>query len=53
MEIGQRVQQMLQIPETPNELKLKGFANCLYEEWVKEHPNSPENSRSLNMMYSR
>ena len=53
MTIGRRVEQMLQNPETPNELKLKGFANVLLEEWNKEHPQSIESSRSLNMMYSR
>lgn len=53
MEIGRRVEQMLQNSETPNELKLKGFANVLHEEWMKENINSPESSRSLNMMYSR
>lgn len=51
--IGRKVEQMLQNPETPNELKLKGFANVLLEEWSKECPNSSESSRSLNMMYSR
>ena len=53
LEIGRKVEQMLQNPQTPNELKLKGFANVLHEEWAKEHPASTETSRSLNMMYSR
>ena len=53
LEIGRKVEQMLQNPQTPNELKLKGFANVLHEEWSKEHPSSTETSRSLNMMYSR
>ena len=53
MIIGRKVEQMLQDPETPNELKLRGFANVLHEEWEKEHPDSNESNRSLNMMYSR
>ena len=53
LEIGRKVEQMLQNPQTPNELKLQGFANVLHEEWTKAHPGSTETSRSLNMMYSR
>ena len=53
LEIGRKVEQMLQNSQTPNELKLKGFANVLHEEWTKAHPGSTETSRSLNMMYSR
>ena len=53
MEVGGRVEKMLRDPQTPNETKLKGFAQVLLDEWSKEHPNSTESSRSLNMMYSR
>ena len=53
LSVGRKVEQMLQNPETPNELKLQGFANVLHEEWRKDHPDSSESSRSLNMMYSR
>ena len=53
LSVGRKVEQMLQNPKTPNELKLQGFANVLHEEWKKDHPDSSESSRSLNMMYSR
>ena len=35
MEVGGRVEKMLQDPDTPNETKLKGFAQVLLEEWTK------------------
>ena len=35
MEIGGRVEKMLQDHETPNETKLKGFAQVLLDEWSK------------------
>ena len=35
MEVGGRVEKMLQDPDTPNETKLKGFAQVLLDEWSK------------------
>ena len=35
MEIGGKVEKMLQDHETPNETKLKGFAQVLLDEWSK------------------
>ena len=35
MEVGGRVEKMLQDPDTPNETKLKGFAQVLHDEWSK------------------
>ena len=35
MEVGSRVEKMLQDPDTPNETKLKGFAQVLLDEWSK------------------
>ena len=35
LEIGRKVEQMLQNPQTPNELKLKGFVLLIFDimEW--------------------
>ena len=35
MEVGGRVEEMLRDPQTPNETKLKGFAQVLLDEWSK------------------
>ena len=35
MEVGGRVEKMLRDPQTPNETKLKGFAQVLLDEWSK------------------
>ena len=52
--VGRRVEQMMQDPDTPNDIKVQGFANVLHKEWAKVSPRgATESSRSLNMMYSR
>ena len=58
LELGRRVEEMMRDQETPNEIKLTGFPNMLYDEWVKAHPDREldpklESSRYLNLMYSR
>ena len=56
LKVGQRVEEMLQNPTTPNEIKLEGFGSLLQSEWKKlDHPNGSgsETSRSLSMMYTK
>ena len=61
LEIGNKVETLLQAPDTPNDVKLEGFSNVLYQEWKKSFqppPNSKveignTSSRAVNMMYSR
>ena len=58
LEVGQRVEKMLQEKGTPNEVKLKGFANILHEEWQKlqratNGTKQDVSARAINMMYSR
>merc|ERR1719295_400540 len=59
-EVGQKVDSLLQHPDTPNTLKLEGFSNILYQEWKKSFiPTFPGadvkaiSCRAVNMMYSR
>ena len=49
---------MMRDPGTPNEVKLAGFANVLYDEWKKANPDrdldpKTESARCLNLTYSR
>ena len=58
VEVGQRVEKMLQEKDTPNEVKLEGFANILHSEWkkVQKATNGTKqdvSARAINMMYSR
>ena len=58
LEVGRRVEQMLQGKDTPNEVKLEGFANILHAEWkkVQKATNGTKqdvSARAINMMYSR
>ena len=59
-QVGQKVDSLLQHPDTPNTLKLEGFSNILYLEWKKSFiPTFPGadvkaiSCRAVNMMYSR
>ena len=58
LEVGRKVEQMLQEKGTPNEVKLEGFANILHMEWrkVQKATNGTKqdvSARAINMMYSR
>jgi len=56
LKVGQKVEDMLQTPTTPNEIKLEGFGNLLQSEWKKQdHANGSgsETIRSLTMMYTK
>ena len=58
LEVGRRVEHMLQGKDTPNEVKLEGFANILHAEWkkVQKATNGTKqdvSARAINMMYSR
>ncbi len=58
MEVGKKVEEMMRDQETPNEVKLLGFPNMLFDEWKKANPERDldpklETSRYLNLMYSR
>lgn len=58
-EVGQKVEDLLKDPATPNEVKLKGFTEVLYEEWKKafavtnpSEDTSIYSERSINKIYT-
>ena len=51
LNLGQKVEKMLEDPNTPKETKEKGFAANFHEEWLKQHPESSLSKSKLNYHY--
>ena len=51
LNLGQKVEKMLEDSNTPTEMKAKGFATILHEEWLKQHPESSLTKSKLNWAY--
>ena len=53
LNLGQKTEKMIEDPDTPIEMKEKGFAANFCEAWLKEHPESSLSKSKLCMIYTK